>query len=334
MNRGKEQKQGKGKSTRKEEKLFYGRSIPDRSRRKERFDFDQQWKNSVRRKKISFLFFIQSSFFVERRKSFHVDFPEPKLRVKLKVQRSNRFLRTQCHRRRPSTKTRSTRSEKNSFPTTNIATVSDISILNSSFLPLSEGFLVETFSFRQGKWTREDFHRFLNLLFSNKKRPYCILSEQVDEFFRQTDFNGDGRIDFNEFIQAWKTMIRCVRQHNIFLLVERRISLLSRPFGRSAPWSSSTFRMTSFLVLWRFIPVRRIIEVRRIFDRFVLSISNAFVFLSFVDKQKVKKSFLSSIEFFEPLNSTLLRTLTIGIQWTTFLSTKTVTWEQRRQRVR
>lgn len=42
---------------------------------------------------------------------------------------------------------------------------------------------------RQGSWTRADFRRFLGALFSNKKRPYCILSDLVEQYFRETDFN-------------------------------------------------------------------------------------------------------------------------------------------------
>lgn len=63
---------------------------------------------------------------------------------------------------------------------------------------------------RQGAWTREDFHRFLNALFSNKQRPYCILSDLVEQYFRETDFNQDEKIDFDEFLQAWKKTVKCV----------------------------------------------------------------------------------------------------------------------------
>lgn len=42
---------------------------------------------------------------------------------------------------------------------------------------------------RQGCWSRTDFRRFLNALFSNKKRPYCILSDLVEQYFCETDFN-------------------------------------------------------------------------------------------------------------------------------------------------
>ena len=63
---------------------------------------------------------------------------------------------------------------------------------------------------RQGAWTREDFHRFLNALFSNKQRPYCILSDLVEQYFRETDFNQDEKIDFDEFLQAWKKPVKCV----------------------------------------------------------------------------------------------------------------------------
>jgi len=67
------------------------------------------------------------------------------------------------------------------------------------------------YSFRQGAWTREDFRHFLNALFSNKQRPYLILTDKIDEYFRETDFNQDNKIDFNEFIQAWKKTIKCVK---------------------------------------------------------------------------------------------------------------------------
>jgi hypothetical protein len=56
--------------------------------------------------------------------------------------------------------------------------------------------LLIEFVFRQGSWTREDFRCFLNALFSNKKRPYCILSDLVEQYFRETDFN---RVNFNLF---------------------------------------------------------------------------------------------------------------------------------------
>jgi hypothetical protein len=71
----------------------------------------------------------------------------------------------------------------------------------------------QTFVFRQGFWTREDFRHFLNTLFSNKRRPYLILTDKIDEYFHDTDFNQDNKIDYDEFIQAWKTTIKCV---NIF----------------------------------------------------------------------------------------------------------------------
>ncbi|CAF0905679.1 unnamed protein product [Adineta ricciae] len=64
-------------------------------------------------------------------------------------------------------------------------------------------------SLKQGAWTREDFHRFLNALFSNKQRPYCILSDLVEQYFRETDFNQDEKIDFDEFLQAWKKPVKC-----------------------------------------------------------------------------------------------------------------------------
>ncbi len=70
------------------------------------------------------------------------------------------------------------------------------------------------FFFRRGFWTREDFRHFLSGLFSNKQRPYFILSDKIEEYFRDTDFNQDEKIDLDEFLQAWKTIIKCV---NIFL---------------------------------------------------------------------------------------------------------------------
>jgi len=70
------------------------------------------------------------------------------------------------------------------------------------------------FCFRRGFWTREDFRLFLTGLFSNKRRPYFILSDKIEEYFRDTDFNQDEKIDLDEFLQAWKTVIKCV---NIFL---------------------------------------------------------------------------------------------------------------------
>ena len=66
--------------------------------------------------------------------------------------------------------------------------------------------------FRQGCWTREDFRHFLNTLFSNRQRPYLVLSDRIDEYFRETDFNHDGKIAYEEFLQAWKETIRCVRR--------------------------------------------------------------------------------------------------------------------------
>ncbi|CAF0730956.1 unnamed protein product [Adineta steineri] len=64
-------------------------------------------------------------------------------------------------------------------------------------------------SHNQGCWSREDFRRFLNALFSNKKRSYCILNDLVEQYFRETDFNQDEKIDYDEFIQAWKKTIKC-----------------------------------------------------------------------------------------------------------------------------
>ncbi len=64
--------------------------------------------------------------------------------------------------------------------------------------------------FRQGFWTREDFRQFLSGLFANKRRPYLILSDRIDEYYRETDYNHDGKIDYDEFIQAWRITIKCV----------------------------------------------------------------------------------------------------------------------------
>lgn len=69
---------------------------------------------------------------------------------------------------------------------------------------------------RQGYWTRDEFRQFINKLFSNKQRPYLILSDKIDEYFSDTDFNRDGRITYDEFIQAWKEPIRYVRNMFIF----------------------------------------------------------------------------------------------------------------------
>jgi hypothetical protein len=77
--------------------------------------------------------------------------------------------------------------------------------------------------FRQGFWTREDFRQFLNALFSNKRRPYLILSDRIDEYFRETDYNHDGKIDYDEFIQAWRTTIKCV---NLILILQIFFELL------------------------------------------------------------------------------------------------------------
>lgn len=78
----------------------------------------------------------------------------------------------------------------------------------------------------QGFWTREDFRQFLNKLFSNKQRPYLILSDKIDEYFSDTDFNRDGRITYDEFIQAWKEPIRCVTNLNFVYLKKILFSLL------------------------------------------------------------------------------------------------------------
>lgn len=63
-------------------------------------------------------------------------------------------------------------------------------------------------SSKQGSWTRADFRRFLSALFSNRKRSYCILTDLVEQYFRETDFNHDEKIDFDEFLQAWKKTIQ------------------------------------------------------------------------------------------------------------------------------
>jgi len=77
--------------------------------------------------------------------------------------------------------------------------------------------------FRQGFWTREDLRQFLSALFSNKRRPYLILSDRIDEYFRETDYNHDGKIDYDEFIQAWRTTIKCV---NLILILQIFFELL------------------------------------------------------------------------------------------------------------
>ena len=96
----------------------------------------------------------------------------------------------------------------------NLNVVFDISIRSSMCTCLigEEMFVLNgcLFVCRQGAWTREDFHRFLNALFSNKQRPYCILSDLVEQYFRETDFNQDEKIDFDEFLQAWKKPVKCV----------------------------------------------------------------------------------------------------------------------------
>lgn len=56
--------------------------------------------------------------------------------------------------------------------------------------------------FRQGSWSRTDFRRFLNALFSNKKRPYCILSDRVEQYFCETDFNQVENAPFSFRFQA------------------------------------------------------------------------------------------------------------------------------------
>ncbi|CAF1512176.1 unnamed protein product, partial [Didymodactylos carnosus] len=63
-------------------------------------------------------------------------------------------------------------------------------------------------SSNQGTWSHDDFRRFLSELFSNKRRPYLLLTELVEQYFQETDFNQDNRIDFNEFQQAWKETLK------------------------------------------------------------------------------------------------------------------------------
>jgi Ca2+-binding EF-hand superfamily protein len=91
--------------------------------------------------------------------------------------------------------------------------VLDILIPKSKFFLYKRSRKTKDLFCRQGFWTREDFRHFLNALFSNKQRPYLILSDKIDEYFHDTDFNQDNKIDYDEFIQAWKTTIKCV---NIF----------------------------------------------------------------------------------------------------------------------
>jgi hypothetical protein len=97
--------------------------------------------------------------------------------------------------------------------------VLDILILKSKF-SIRLFFSYINLMFRQGFWTHEDFRYFLHTLFSNKKRPYLILSDKIDQYFHETDFNQDDKIDFDEFIQAWKTTIRCVRIISQFIFSE------------------------------------------------------------------------------------------------------------------
>lgn len=35
-------------------------------------------------------------------------------------------------------------------------------------------------------------------------------NESIDEYFHETDFNNDKKIDFDEFLQAWKKTIKYV----------------------------------------------------------------------------------------------------------------------------
>jgi nicotinamidase-related amidase len=81
---------------------------------------------------------------------------------------------------------------------------------------------------KQGFWTREDFRQFLSGLFSNKRRPYLILSDRIDEYFRETDYNHDGKIDYDEFIQAWRTTIKCaVRPISALVIVDVQNDFIS-----------------------------------------------------------------------------------------------------------
>ena len=100
---------------------------------------------------------------------------------------------------------------------------------------------------RRGGWTRDDFRRFLSLLFSNKQRPYFILNDRIEEYFRDTDFNEDNLIDYDEFLQAWKQTIKCVSVADL-LLSRKLSSFAARLSDRLVRLLSSMFRMISFLV--------------------------------------------------------------------------------------
>lgn len=81
---------------------------------------------------------------------------------------------------------------------------------------------------KQGYWTRDEFRQFINKLFSNKQRPYLILSDKIDEYFSDTDFNRDGRITYDEFIQAWKEPIRyAVRPISALVVVDVQNDFIS-----------------------------------------------------------------------------------------------------------
>ncbi|CAF0835469.1 unnamed protein product [Adineta ricciae] len=81
---------------------------------------------------------------------------------------------------------------------------------------------------KRGFWTREEFRRFLSSLFSNKQRPYFILNDRIEEYFRDTDFNQDDQIDYDEFIQAWKTTIKCaVRPISALVIVDVQNDFIS-----------------------------------------------------------------------------------------------------------
>ncbi|CAF4562960.1 unnamed protein product [Rotaria sp. Silwood1] len=81
---------------------------------------------------------------------------------------------------------------------------------------------------KQGFWTRGDFRRFLNALFSNKKGPHLILNEQIDEYFHETDFNQDKKIDFDEFLRAWRKPIKCaVRPVSALVIIDVQNDFIS-----------------------------------------------------------------------------------------------------------
>ncbi|CAF3331990.1 unnamed protein product [Rotaria socialis] len=81
---------------------------------------------------------------------------------------------------------------------------------------------------KQGFWNREDFRRFLNVLFSNKKRPYLMPNESIDEYFHETDFNRNQKIELDEFLQAWKRTIKyTVRPISALVIVDVQNDFIS-----------------------------------------------------------------------------------------------------------